>query len=117
MLYASNSLALAVLEVLVHLAPPVTLDDYRCFSIDIPRTELEYFDAPMPPFEDSQTLGSAFLDYRRAIGLDVPSALLTEGRNVVMNPAHLGWDAVKVSGPMSLTEDPRLRRLRVTFGP
>lgn len=112
MLYASDSLALAVLEAIVHLAPPATLGDYLCFSLDVPTSQIEQSGDETPPLQDTQTLGSAFLDSRRMIGLEVPSVLLTEGRNAVLNPAHSLWGDVVVSPAKPLTEDARLSALR-----
>lgn len=100
--YASGSAALACLETLVHLgAHPLPLNRYLV-RIDIPdevfaqRLDLEAL-APeakrvgwdaQPPGRVSLALGADWLTSAASAVLEVPSVILPEEPNFLLNPAH-----------------------------
>lgn len=110
MVYAAANAALAVLEVLVHLDLPVELmpDDYRIFVIDVPD------EAPMEMAESamdmavSQAAGDAFLIAGVALGLVVPSIVVPQERNLLLNPRHPDMARVRVIDETPFAFDPRL---------
>ena len=100
-LYAAESRALAGLETLVHLnAGGLPLNRYLV-EIFIPddlwaaREEHDAAALPVgwdarPPSRTSIAFGSAWLRARRSAVLVVPSVIVPEERNFVVNPAHPG---------------------------
>lgn len=86
--YCAGSAALAVLEVRVHLDLPLDLlpDDYRLFGIDA--GEVPYEDAPLSAMETARTFGDAWLASNRTAFLRVPSIVVPEECNFLINPRH-----------------------------
>ncbi|HTW70375.1 MAG TPA: RES domain-containing protein [Acetobacteraceae bacterium] len=87
MVYAASSAALAVLEVRVHLdLPPEQLpDDYLLLTIDLHDLPTEeVVDLPADP----AAFGDAWLRDQRSAVLQVPSLIVPESPNLLLNPAH-----------------------------
>lgn len=112
--YTAGSLALAVLEVLVHLHHPRSLQGYVWLSLELPDAGIETptalpdgWDA-RPYTAASVTYGSRWFAERRSVGLKVPSVIVPEP-NVVINPAHPDFDPTQIEGPHPLAWDVRLR--------
>ncbi len=108
MLYTAASPSLAVLEVLVHLdLPPDLLPlDYRLLSIEVPddapRLELD----AVP--QDSVATGDAFLLAGQALCLRVPSQVVPQEINTLLNPRHPAFVGVRVVRDEPFRFDPRL---------
>jgi RES domain-containing protein len=87
LVYAASTAALAVLEVRVHLdLPPELLpDDYVLVTIDLGNVQIEDV-MPMPA--SPQAFGDAWLGKQRTPVLKVPSAIVPESPNFLINPAH-----------------------------
>lgn len=93
--YFSDSAALAMLEVLVHLNDESELVNWRIFRIEIPDGEMLMLrdeDLPSdwlenPPSSSTQLIGDAWLESGESLALSVPSATLPyDGRNIIVNP-------------------------------
>lgn len=116
--YCSDSLALACLEILVHVRPLAlgALPASVYYSVDVPDGVLEAPDpASLPAGWDSQVAsnssqdyGMAFLRARRAAGLVVPTVIQPLGFNVVLNPLHHAFSLTWVRGPFPCPYDARL---------
>lgn len=121
--YASSSLALALLEVLVHVDPGAPLPALCAISAQVADTEI----AEIPGDTDSESLGldadsirfPYSLGASRRIGdnwtrshpgvvLAVPSAIVPTERNFLINPAHAKFTKLIISDPQSFSLDPRL---------
>ena len=111
MIYAAACPSLAVLEVLVHLDLPIDLmpDDYRLLAIEIPG------DAPVERLErtpaDAETclaIGDDFLTRGAALALLVPSVVVPQERNALINVRHAGMGVVRVVGEEGFRFDRRL---------
>lgn len=87
MVYAAGPAALAALEVRVHLDLPFDLvpADYVLIGIETASASVERV-ATMPP--DPARFGDVWLAEARSALLDVPSAIVPESANVLVNPAH-----------------------------
>jgi RES domain-containing protein len=85
--YTASDPALAVLEVRVHLdVPPELLpDDYVLLGIDFDGLEME--DVTNVP-DDPAAFGDTWLQGRRTPVLKVPSVIVAESWNLLLNPAH-----------------------------
>jgi RES domain-containing protein len=120
MVYTAGSRALAILEIAVHLDLGEDLPDDR-FMVEIfipdqlPVQLLDIQDLPVgwdakPPQRLSQLLGDKFTREGAAAILKVPSAIVPEEHNYLINPLHPDAFQVKVVGSSPLVLDGRLRR-------
>jgi RES domain-containing protein len=107
LVYAASTAALAVLEVRVHLDLPSNLlpDDYVLVTIDFDDLTIEAV-ATMP--EDCRAFGDDWLSTQRTPLLRVPSAIVEESPNILLNPLHpdAGHAAIAAIRPFAF--DPRL---------
>ncbi|MGH7106523.1 MAG: RES family NAD+ phosphorylase [Acetobacteraceae bacterium] len=87
MVYAASSAALAVLEVRVHLDLPPDLlpDDFTLVTIDLDHLPIEMV-AEVPG--DPVGVGHSWLREQRTPVLQVPSAIVPESPNLLLNPGH-----------------------------
>ena len=107
MVYAASDAALAALEVRVHLDLPVALvpDDYVLIRIAIGDVPIERIG--IPP-EDPRAFGDAWLRSRRSVVLEVPSAIVPESSNLLINPSHPLGATVRAETVRPFLFDPRL---------
>lgn len=115
--YASESVSLAYLEVLAHL-PTGNSGYLLLFEIEIPEGLIEIcLESSLPdgwdmrpPGPASRAVGDRWLAEKRSVALLVPSVIVTQERNALINPLHpqfnLGW----VKGPAPFRGDVRLSR-------
>jgi len=115
--YTATSAALAALEVLVHVDPLTAPTDLRLLAIELPddlTTEvLELVSLPdgwhsVPAPTALQSLGSSWLTSGRTAALNVPSAIITVERNVLLNPRHPETQRIRISSDEAFTFDTRL---------
>jgi RES domain-containing protein len=105
--YTADNAALAALEVRVHLDLPHDLlpDDYVLLEIDLGQASLERV-GELP--QDPALFGSEWLGSRRCAVLQVPSAIMPECSNLLINPAHPQAGQVRVVRTRPFTFDTRL---------
>ena len=112
--YTSESLALCLAESLVHITgslPPT----YLSFKIYIPDDAIEIIDPTslVKGWEDNlmytRSVGDEWLIHRRSLALAVPSAVLPESTNVILNPLHPRYTDVQITDQRPFTFDARLR--------
>jgi RES domain-containing protein len=116
--FAADSAALAVLEVLVHVHDAGILESYALVSAEVPAELIESLppgDLPAnwrdaPPSRTSQTVGDSWVASARSPVLQVPSAVVEQGRIYLLNPAHPGFAKIKIAQPVEFRFDARLRR-------
>ncbi len=87
LIYAASTAALALLEVRVHLDLPFELlpDDYVLLTIDLADLAIEELtDLP----SDRRAFGDTWLREQRTPVLQVPSVIVPESANLLLNPAH-----------------------------
>ncbi|MEO5914006.1 MAG: RES family NAD+ phosphorylase [Luteolibacter sp.] len=115
--YASSSLSLATLEVLVHLEDPEAFA--RLFSwipLEIPDGQIEEIDDAQLPNAwcadetniSSRHLGDTWLRSMRSAVLAVPSVITPGERNFLLNPAHSGFSEIQIGAALPFQPDPRL---------
>lgn len=111
--YAAEHTSLAMAEVLVHLQRSNSIAAYFRWEIEVPDAEIETA-PPLPEgwkdkYSLTQPIGDAWLASLRSVGLLVPSALVPNEANCLLNPSHpkfsMSW---VVSGPHPFPFDPRL---------
>lgn len=114
-IYASENLSGAVLEILVHLNEtplPNTHVYIEIFSEDkialekVESHEFKVWDI----YDDFETKQYAdlWLEERRSAVLIVPSIVIPEQKNLVLNPNHPDFDKLKISKPKLMNWDHRL---------
>lgn len=116
--YASDSIALAALEVLAHLQSTGVLQAYSVASIRFPESQIEVLDAaslptgwrrfPSPP--ENQAVGDRWVTESRSLVLRVPSAIIPSASNYLLNPLHPEFSSVVIDRPERFAFDPRLLR-------
>jgi RES domain-containing protein len=115
-IYASESYAGAMLEILVHANLSVPPKNHRVVRITIPDSiKIESMRPPdligwnSEDFVTSREFGDAWLKEQRTAVLQVPS-VITEGResNILINPLHPQFDLILASGPETIHWDMRL---------
>ncbi len=94
--YAASNSALAVLEVLVHLENVEVLDSYSLVRASLPDALVTALPSaslpngwnhwPAPPAV--QAVGDAWVLANESLALEVPSAIVPGGSNLLINPAH-----------------------------
>ena len=93
--YTAQSRALALLEAVVHIGK-VPQMGYCMASIDIPDDSIEVFplktlpaDWQANPSPDYlKVIGDHFIKQNKHLALKIPSALMMEEHNYLLNPAH-----------------------------
>jgi RES domain-containing protein len=113
--YLASSRALAVLEVLVHLPPTLIPDNFCQITFEVPNDVLaldvnilpsNWQEYPEPSV--LKTLGDSFLKDSKHLLLKVPSAVVKEEFNYLLNPGHKGMQQVKVVDMQPFNFDERL---------
>lgn len=111
--YASQSRALAALEYLVHLDRDLVPDDLVFSAVDFDDADIETAIAPrgwdVAGSPSAVAFGERWLRERRSIILAVPSVMVHEELNFVINPQHPRFSVLSIS-PMRerFTYDARL---------
>lgn len=118
MVYASESLELALIEALVHLDPDlipqdmyqvcIELDDSLVASLAVALPD--GWDHPPPYRASVQAIGDRWLRERSSLALAVPASVLPGRRNVLLNPMHEDIGAVRQVSIESLPWPSRLIR-------
>lgn len=117
LVYASSSLALAVLENLVHFDPDLAPDDYFAFPVEVPHgLAIETVELPALPrnWRDYpaplrlKQIGSAWVDRGRTALLAVPSAIVPAEHNFLVNPRHPQFSQMRIGMRRLFRFDPRL---------
>ena len=114
--YASESIALATLEVLVHLQVSAVLPAYALASVRFPDNLVEVLDTAILPINwkqfpvspEIQAIGDHWIKDARSAILRVPSAVVPSAYNFLLNPVHPDFTQVVVDPPEPYELDPRL---------
>lgn len=118
MVYCSSSLALAAIELFVHLEPNLQPDDLVSIAAELPSGEPAQKPTPetLPPewwsddFESLRKLGDAWIRDKTSLAMLVPSAPLHYEWNVLANPLHPAVTQLKVDPPQPFHFDARMFR-------
>jgi len=116
-IYTASNRALAMAEVAVHFSYAAVLDDYQMITIFIPdNLHIEQFDKSIlsdnwlvhPPLESTKKIGDIFLKSNNKCLLKVPSAVVMDDYNVLINPKHKDFDNIKILDIKDFKFDMRL---------
>jgi RES domain-containing protein len=116
-IYTAESLSLATLEIIVHLEReqllykrfvkiPVTFESSLVFPLS--RKKLPKDWASLPPSESTQKIGQKWIERTKHIILKIPSTVIKEEHNYLINPAHPDFSAIEIGKPQRFEFDERL---------
>jgi RES domain-containing protein len=117
--YTASSLSLAALEYFVSLAVPRQTPPLVAISAEVPdslRIEIvrdgalpaDWRGIPHP--RSTQEIGAKWVREEHAALLSVPSTVVPQERNYVLNPAHRDFKRIRIGEPQAFTFDPRMWR-------
>jgi RES domain-containing protein len=111
--YMAESLALAVLENLVHMSRQDFPSGYVIVGAVIPDglpilAEEQVRSAGGLQGAPSQAVGDYWFDQELSVALRVPSAVVPGERNYLLNPAHPEFGRIVAARPIPFDFDPRL---------
>jgi len=117
LVYTAESQALAALELLVHLqssqlllsysAVPASFDAKSVEAVDPGRLPRGWRRYPASPA--LQQIGDHWAAELRSAVLQVPSAIVPDERNFLLNPAHPDFRKIRIGPPAPFAYDARLR--------
>ncbi len=120
LVYTAESRALAILEVSVHLDLNEDLPNDRFYveiyiPDDIQILEVNLEDLPedwdaKPPSITTQIIGDDFVNYNEAAVLKVPSSIVPQEYNYLINPLHVDAPRNSVVRTMKMKFDSRVSR-------
>jgi RES domain-containing protein len=114
--YGSQHKSLGALEVRVHIDTTRKSKGYKCFAFQFDQNLMEVFPANSlpkdwqqePPPPSLQQLGDAWVQSARSPILAVPSVIIPDELNYLLNPKHPDFAKIKIDNPTDFTFDPRL---------
>ena len=115
-IYTAGSRALAALEVLVHLPKPLRAAAFALHRIEFEEADVDTLAiaalpsdwTQFPPPAGTQEAGRAWLGRCERPVLAVPSVLLPEETNYIVNPRHPGFPKLRSEHERLFFFDPRL---------
>ena len=113
LVYTSGTKALAALESLVHLNPPVIFK-YVAIAIRFDEAFVEKAVAlpkdwtDEPPPSSTKGIGDLWVRQARSAVLELPSVIIHGEPNYLLNPAHPDFKKITIGKPETFSFDPRL---------
>lgn len=117
--YVAETRALALLEVLVGLRSTRVLGTYVLIPVrfddelveEVAREGLPEGWRRSPPGPETRRAGDAWVAEARSAVLRVPSAVVPDESNFLLNPAHPDFGRIEIGEPEAFAVDPRLGTL------
>ena len=108
MIYTSDTISLAALELLVPLHRAEVLRHYVLFQLELPDESVMWLDEQAvpadwradPPPSSTAAIGDEWIASDQSLARSVPSTLVAQQRNLLFNPAHPAFKTV-VAGASS----------------
>lgn len=119
MVYTASTRSLAAMELLVHLDQRTVLHSYVCIPVqfneslveDLPIGSIPAGWNPTSPTDSTRLVGDAWIKGSSAIILRVPSIVVPEEFNFLLNPLHPDFGKMTLIGkPKPFLYDPRLKK-------
>jgi len=119
LVYTSSTLSLAALECLVHVEPGLLNRPLFQFRIEIEDGMVETLTAVLPPNwreypspDATKQIGTRWAASKRALVLAVPSVIIPEERNYLIDPLHPDFRTLAIDEGEPFSFDPRLWKPR-----
>jgi RES domain-containing protein len=117
MVYCSEHVSLAALEILVHTQPVTIRDKFRVFRVSWEGKMMITIDLKklpkgwnaQPPSFSSKDVGDNWVRSGHSVVLAVPSVIVPAERTFLLNPKHQDFGKIKIKDAGSFVPDPRLR--------
>ncbi len=113
-LYLSEFISLSILEILVRADTFTSPDSYTLLSIQMPENSVTSIELKklksewQNHIEYTRSIGEDFLKMNQALALKVPSAIVPQEHNFLINPLHKDFKQVKIIYSEQLELDKRL---------
>jgi RES domain-containing protein len=115
--YCSENLALAALEILVHTQPVTMKEPFRAFRVNFDDSlmmSIEFEKLPkgwnlQPPSAVSKSIGDEWVKSNRSVALALPSVPVPLERTYLLNPKHPNFRKIQIHDAGNFVLDPRLR--------
>jgi len=116
LIYTSESRALCTAEIAVHIPLGIIPSNYDIISIKIPDKLIQVLDTSIltnkwkrfPHSEETQKIGDKFLADNEFVALKVPSSVIQDENNIVINPKHPKFKEIKILSIEPYAFDERL---------
>jgi RES domain-containing protein len=116
MVYTADSISLATLELLVHLDTSSVLPSYSICPVDFDDSLVESLDVATlpsdwrqsPPPTSLQLIGDDWISRGSSVLLRVPSAVVEDENNYLINPAHGNFKKLVIGSMKPFLLDRRL---------
>lgn len=118
-LYTSEHISLALLENMVYRIGTGFNNDFKIMVIEVPDASLEEIDPKKLPknwreiesYSVSQEIGDSWYDQQKSLLLKIPSSVLPENYNIVINTTHMDFKKVKLIDVVDYEPDERLEKI------
>ena len=113
-IYSSESSAGALSELLVHIDRGSLAPEFQLIRLEVPgELALPHMvskDVTWPlSLEQTRSLGDEWLSSRQTVLMRVPSAIIADSFNVLINPVHPDVSRIKIADVKKVKFDPRLK--------
>ena len=116
MVYCSEHLSLATLEILVHVQPLIMRDRFRAFRVTWDEALMIAIDERQlpkgwnlqPPGTASKKIGDDWIKSGRCAVLALPSVIVPVERTFLLNPKHSDFRKIKIKNLGTFALDSRL---------
>lgn len=116
MVYLSGHESLAALEILVHVRPLLPKEKFLAYFVEwetaqmetLARNKLPADWRKSPPGAPTMEIGDRWVASGRSLLLAVPSAIVPNERNFLLNPAHPDLRRLRIQKPVEFLFDERL---------
>jgi RES domain-containing protein len=114
--YASSSISLAILEILVNLQDAKILSTYEVIPFHFDQRFMKAIEvkalprdwASLPSSLSAKSIGDDWVQSSDSLILEVPSAVVPIENNYLINPGHPDFDQITFGEPIPLPFDERL---------
>ena len=116
-IYTSASIALALLEVIANIGRPASIPLHKIIDMDVPDNLIQQADPVILPHgwdalglsPLTQSIGNSWLDEGSSAVLQVPSVIIPDESNYLINPAHPDFRRIGIGEMRDFLFDPRLK--------
>ena len=113
--YTAQSRALALLESVAHIGR-IPAQGYCMATIEIPDNSIQHYPLEKlpngwqnnPPPDHLARIGDQFIKANKYLALEIPSVLMMEEHNYLLNPSHPFFHKVKIIADRQMQIDERL---------
>ncbi len=117
MVYLGGSRALSALEMLVHLNSPLArAKPFKIIEVAVPKSLIAHYPLTAlpqqwrsdPPVRLTQEVGDDWVEAGGGLALTVPSSLIPEETNILINPKHPDFRQIVIGRAVDFRFDQRL---------